>query len=610
MVHRRKRLLNAFPLVVVMLFPASAIAQSGSWTTSATGTYNWSQAGNWQGGIVADGAGNTADFATAGLTGPMTISLDTPRTLGSLVFDNPTNAYGWTVSGSNPLTLSNSAFVGPTISVNNPLITATISVPLAGSQGLTTIGPGTLTLTAINSYSGGTNVQNGTVQVASDAALGTGNVTGAALGTVNFTGTTTTTKSFAMNFGTVAVAAGKTLTFNGSVVSSAFLDGAGTFATSATNGAQFVNVTATPSVAIVSNNAADQFVHFTNSGALAVALGINVDGTSTTVNLNGFKNEAIGAVIIGAGSQINASNFQSYGILRLNPALNGTGQATLLTNVGTAPLGFNAGSRTFIDIPANENPGFTALDLAGKNAVVVGGLFVNNGYVLDSSNGQNGSATVIADFGSLVKGNGFWQNTVITRNGGKFQAGNSPGAASFGRLVLGPGGVDNYVFAINDATGAAGPWPDPTGHVSGWGLIKAVGQTVRSTTTPGDFTWTATPNSRLTIALDTLLNPTTLDNDVTGPMDHFHPTQPYSWLAVQWAGLYYGPSEAAVLDAATSFDTGGFLNPIAGTFGWDLDRAGHTLSLVYAPSAIPEPSSLLLLTLPLSSAFLALRRKQ
>ena len=63
-------------------------------------------------------------------------------------------------------------------------------------------GAGTLALTGMNSYSGGTTVQNGTVQVASDAALGTGNVTGAALGTVNFTGTTTTARSFAMNGGT------------------------------------------------------------------------------------------------------------------------------------------------------------------------------------------------------------------------------------------------------------------------------------------------------------------------------------------------------------------------------------------------------------------------
>src|SRR5207253_283211 len=133
---------------------------------------------------------------------------------------------------------------------------------------------------------------------------------------------------------------------------------------------------------------------------------------------------------------------------------------------------------------------------------------VNNGFVFDG--GAAGTATVVADFGSLVKGAGFFQNGVVTINGGKFQAGNSPGSASFGRFVLGPGGVNSYVFAIDDATGTAGPSPDALGRVSGWGLVT-VGRVVNlshTVTTPGDFIWTATPNSRLTVALDTLVNPT------------------------------------------------------------------------------------------------------
>ena len=33
---------------------------------------------------------------------------------------------------------------------------------------------------------------------------------------------------------------------------------------------------------------------------------------------------------------------------------------------------------------------FEGIDLAGKNAIVSGGLFVNNGFIIDSSNGGNG----------------------------------------------------------------------------------------------------------------------------------------------------------------------------------------------------------------------------
>jgi Phage integrase family/PEP-CTERM motif len=53
-------------------------------------------------------------------------------------------------------------------------------------------------------------------------------------------------------------------------------------------------------------------------------------------------------------------------------------------------------------------------------------------------------------------------------------------------------------------------------------------------------------------------------------------------------------SNAATLDATTNFDTSGFTNPIAGAFGWQLDPTAGSLSLTYTPSAVPEPSTLVL----------------
>src|SRR6266403_6152308 len=105
------------------------------------------------------------------------------------------------------------------------------------------------------------------------------------------------------------------------------------------------------------------------------------------------------------------------------------------------------------------------------------------------------------------------------------------------------------------------------------------------------------PTAKLTVALDTIVGTTTDDTDIAGPMANFDPTRSYSWLAAQWAGTYSGPTDAATLNAATSFDTSGFLNPIAGTFGWSLDPAGQTLSLTYSPSAVAEPGTLALVGL-------------
>jgi autotransporter-associated beta strand protein len=578
-------------------------------------------------------------------TTAMTNDIAGPFAFNQLTFNSGDPAYTLTGNDLSALTNSgnvsaaivvnsaNAVTVGNNIALTNPLTVSgtgaggtAFNGVISGGGGLSYSAPGTLTVgNAANTYSGGTNVQNGTVQVASDAALGTGNVTGAALGTVNFTGNTTTAKSFAMNGGTIAVAAGKTLALNGSVVSSAFLDGAGTFATDPTNGARFANATSQPSVKIVSNSAADRFVNFTNGGTLTVPSGVNPFGNSAPPNLNGFTIQGSGTLTIGAApinglnqppSQINVANFQSYGVLTVNPAVPNSGQYSLLTNVGTAPLGFNAGSRTFIGRPDTSNcncgnPTFVAgIDLNGRNAIVAGGLFVNDDFVVDSSNGGMGTATVVADYGSLVKGAGYYQSPVITQNGGKLQAGDSPGTASFGRFVFGPGGVSNYVFDINDAIGTAGSSPDATGHANGWGLVKAVQQSVFGTTTPGDFTWTAAPTAKLTVALDTIVGTTADDTDIAGPMANFDPTRSYSWLAGQWAGTYSGPTDAAALNAATSFDTSGFLNPIAGTFGWSLDPAGQSLSLVYTPTAVPEPGTLALIGVVTAVAGLVRRRRR
>jgi hypothetical protein len=163
---------------------------------------------------------------------------------------------------------------------------------------------------------------------------------------------------------------------------------------------------------------------------------------------------------------------------------------------------------------------------------------------------------------------------VVTVSGGRFQAGNSPGEDAIASFAFGPGGVSDFVFSIDDATGTAGPTPDADGDVSGWSPVRA-----------GDFAWTADADHKLTVNLQTLVNPTTAGTDVPGAMANFDPTQSYSWAVVQWTGSYTGPTDVAELTAATVFDTSGFANAYSGTFSWSLDAATCTLSLTYTPAS-------------------------
>jgi fibronectin-binding autotransporter adhesin len=512
----------------------------------------------------------------------------TPIQLTTLTLDNGTLQY------SGPTLAATYQFsIGPgggTLEVSNAGTTLTLTDYISAVSGIVPgpfikAGPGVLALVGANSpFIGGVVVNAGRLEIGDDAELGQANITVNQLGTLRYTASTTSSRTFTLNGGTMDVSSGATLTLNGATVGGGFMHGPGTVAV--TGGTAFVGVTTSVN-AVISQTGPGGYTNFTNAGVLTVAA-----GTTGPITMTSFTNQGSGSITIGAASQVSVSDFQTYGTLTLNPAVVGSGQFTELVNTGSTPMYFNGGSRTFIGTAATASQFVAGVDLHGRNAVVAGGLFVNNGFVGDSSNNGAGTSTIIADFGSLVKGGGFFQNSVITQNGGKFQAGNSPGSASFGNFVMGPGGVSNYVFAIDDATGTAGPSPDADGHVSGWGLVKAVKQSAGTLTTPGNFTWTATPADKLTFAIDTLVNPTTVGTDIAGPMADFDPSHAYTWPAVQWTGSYAGPADVAALDAATTFDTSGVVNRNTGSFAWSLDTADQTLSLTYTSTAVPEPGSL------------------
>jgi hypothetical protein len=281
--------------------------------------------------------------------------------------------------------------------------------------------------------------------------------------------------------------------------------------------------------------------------------------------------------------------------------------------VGTSALGFNGGSRTFIGTPGTATSGgvptfLAGVDLEGKNLVIAGGLFVNNGYVTDFTTTKG---SIIVDYGSLYKGAGFTGVSIVTQNGGRVQAGNSPGASTFASLTIGPGALNAFNWEINDAgvspafpsaPGVGGPQPNGSNQVSGWSQEQAIiiSQGPGQPPTTGDLTWTAssTAGNQFQLALFTLMNPSTVGQENFGQMADFDPTHSYMWPFLTYQGTYTGPTDSATLTADTLFDTSQFLNSTTGgTFSLALVQnpgGGGSMDIVYS---VPEPGTLALVGL-------------
>jgi fibronectin-binding autotransporter adhesin len=135
-------------------------SQNGTWTNLNGGS--WENPANWQGGNMALGIGFTADFSALSLSANTTVTLDGALTIGNLIFGDQANTHDWFLNtgSGGPLTLRDNGST-PSITVNNQI--ATISVALAGTQGLNQNGNGTLVLVQPVGYTGGTTNIAGTL---------------------------------------------------------------------------------------------------------------------------------------------------------------------------------------------------------------------------------------------------------------------------------------------------------------------------------------------------------------------------------------------------------------------------------------------------------------
>ncbi|MEP9375100.1 autotransporter domain-containing protein [Aquabacter sp. CN5-332] len=394
---------------------------SGTW---AAGTSNWT---NPDGSASSTWADLTAVFA-----GPAggTVTLASDMNVAGLQFTTG----GYTLTGQGALVVS-----APQTDLRiDPNLTATIAAGITGAGGLMKTGGGTIVLAGNNTYTGGTTINAGVLQVSADANLG------AAAGGLTFNGgVLSTIASFATSrtvtlngTGTIDVAGATTLTAGGSITGGGALvkAGAGALVLSGVN-------TYTGQTLISAGTLA-----LSGSGSIGSSSGVVANGTfdisATTAGasiqtLSGTGNVALGARTL---TLFNASGTFS-GII--------SGSGGLTVAAGTQVL---AGANTYTG-PTTISGGTLALSGGGSiasSAVVANGLFdisaTTAGASIQSLSGTGGVvlgaqtltlSNASGTFSGVISGSGGLAVTggVQTLAGANTYAGGT--TVSAGTLVLG-----------------------------------------------------------------------------------------------------------------------------------------------------------------------------
>jgi len=136
-----------------------------TWTQSAGGNpQSWATGTNWSGGVApSPSAGDTMDFSTVNIALDTTLTLGADRKASTWKFGDTSGIQTWSVASSNKIILA-----GTTPTINVVQNSATVNCEITGPASLTKAGPGNLTLSGANTYTGGTFIKEGSL------AIGTG----------------------------------------------------------------------------------------------------------------------------------------------------------------------------------------------------------------------------------------------------------------------------------------------------------------------------------------------------------------------------------------------------------------------------------------------------
>ena len=530
-------------------------AVTSAWAVDADGL--WSTGSNWTNGRP-NSIGATANLTSA-ITGPRTVTVDGPQTVGNIVFTNA-NAYTVTGGATDVITLNNglgtaniSATSGshslnaPVVLVNPSALNAdagaslSVGGDISGAAGLTKIGNGTVSLAGTNSYTT-TTVSAGTLQVGAGGTTGSLGSGAASIGVgatmafnrsnaftvsnnISGVGTLSQIGSGATTYAGAATHTGATNVTGGSLINEGTINGStalnvngGAFITQASGtttiaGPTTVGATASGTLSLLGGASAtlNGLVGIgTGSGGITGALTVNTTGTLATNNI----------VNVGVGTGANGTFTMTSG------TVNQTGATNVV-------IGANGGSGTYAQSggilnTGTANPGFgVAIGTQGStgSASITGGtinapgeVWIGNNNVAGVAPTNNGTMTMSA--GAINSGSWFvvGRNTAtgtLNLSGGTVTKGGAAGNFMIIGSLGGTGTVNQTGGAFN-ATAGGIRMGENTGAVpalAGLWDMQGGSSTVTGEVTIGwrssEATWNIKPgatvnvNGRLLVASET-----------------------------------------------------------------------------------------------------------
>ncbi|EEL5712407.1 TPA: autotransporter outer membrane beta-barrel domain-containing protein [Salmonella enterica] len=445
----------------------NAISGSGQVVKSGDKTLTLSGANSYSGGtLISDGtlvASNVEALGTGDVTDNATLALNTGGT-----FDNVISGSGQVVkSGDDALTLSGAnTYTGGTTINDGTLVATSVDAlgsgdvtdnatlelntggtfdnAISGSGQVVKSGDDVLTLSGVNSYSGGTLISDGTLVASNVEALGTGDVTDNATLELNTGGTFDNAIS---GSGKVEKSGDDALTLSGSNTYTG-----GTTINDGTLIASNVEALGTGDItdnAVLELNTGGDFDNAISGSGQVVKSG------DETLTLSG-SNTYTGGTLISGGTLV-ASNVEALGsgdvtndaVLELN-----TG-GDFTNNISGSGQVVKSGDETLTLSGANSYTGGTTISggtLIASNVEALGTGDVTDNAVLELNTG--------GDFDNAISGSGQVEKSgddVLTLSGANSYSGGT--LISDGTLVasnveaLGSGDIDNYASLQLNASG-------------------------------------------------------------------------------------------------------------------------------------------------------------